>query len=229
VAAIDATLALDPYIDAHVAVQDLEEKTRQASRALDLIEEAIKVTTEATECGPAMENGPTTLVEVSARNAEAPADAAFIAEVPTLKAMPSGNGVLITEAAETAKILAGLEGWHTPNGATPRGRTPTRGNTPRGGTPLRGGRSEPESRGENNAAMANVDAVLLRVPVDSQPAAPPPPSATVPVAAQSPTPAAGAEEDLERHRDRRRDLSVGSVISTAESTVSIMGSNLHGC
>jgi len=45
-------------------------------------------------------------------------------------------------------------------------------------------------------------------------------------AASHPDIIVAASEELERERGRRRDLSVGSVISTADS---IKGWNLHGC
>jgi len=45
--ALATAAAYDTYIDAHDAVQTLEERTRMASRAMELIEEALKVANEA--------------------------------------------------------------------------------------------------------------------------------------------------------------------------------------
>lgn len=209
---LDPTLAYDPFIDAHVAVQDLEEKTRQASRALDLIEEAIKVTTEATDSAPT-ESGLNVLDKGPVLEAVTLADAVLIEEATKVT----------TDAMETVNILAGVIPIDVApsGGTTPRGRTPTRGNTP----PRTTGRAETERAGEHTAGT-EVEA-MLQMPSSSEP--PQPPAESGPFAAPHPTIVAGVEEELDRQHQRRRDLSVGSVISTADSSYSVKGLHLHGC
>jgi len=217
-------LAYDTYIDAHGAVQDLEEKTRQASRALDLIEEAIKVTGKESDARePALSTG--IYIDFQGEDDAAntgntniqPADAALIKEA-----------IKVSTGAVDRLSSAAL----TPTGATPRGRTPRRGDTPP--------HSRPEAECEfleclpllppgaaAAAATADADSVIVQMPLMSQRQAAPAETVAAPtviLAATFQTSPAVLEEG-----GHRRDLSVGSVISAADSVYSVRGMNLHGC
>lgn len=154
---LDPSMAFDPYIDAHVAVQDLEEKTKQASRALHLIEEAIKVTTDdsaprnvptVASCKEVLEKGPVadnshhahrtvpdecweTLPPAVARIEPA------AARVEETNAPRAGEAVkATTSAAPHANFLVGaLVSGALPGGALPGGALPGGSQTPRCATP----------------------------------------------------------------------------------------------
>lgn len=219
-AALDPALAHDVYIDAHLAVQELEDKTRQATRAMHLIEEAIKVTT--TEADVMTDDFP------SSRSANTGVGGARLArpEIARLDLRLGGQrkstevkefeeAVLKTDAVLLQESVAGPAGtppqWHTP-----RGTTPTGGNTPPHLC------RTPDGMRLHHAA----NALLREVPVDSEVHQVSSETLRNPMISTA----------MHSHGDinasvaerRRRDLSVGSVISNAESAYSVKGSNLHG-